>query len=117
MSTPREPKRPKDYKVGLNLVINNNWITSCPQDLWRKAIKQQILLIRMERENRRILGLWGEEDNLKIYIPVCSPEDEEQCAERRQKLDYSSLTGPSSEQTQEQWEGEGVIHLKLVSWH
>ena len=26
------------------------------QDLWRKAIKQQILLLRMDKENQRIVG-------------------------------------------------------------
>ena len=34
-----EPKQPRDFK-----------------DLWRKAIRQQVLLCRMERENQRILG-------------------------------------------------------------
>merc|ERR1712130_177316 len=65
----RAPRRPQDYK-----------------DLWRKAIKQQILLLRMEKENQRII------------------EHEEQLAERRLKLDYNSLVS-SSEATLQTWEG------------
>jgi len=68
-ATSRAHRRPKDYK-----------------DLWRKAIKQQILLLRMEKENQRIV------------------EHEEQLAERRLKLDYSSLVS-SSESTLQTWEG------------
>merc|ERR1719193_1056504 len=68
-ATSRAPRRPQDYK-----------------DLWRKAIKQQILLLRMDKENQRII------------------EHEEQLAERRLKLDYNSLVS-SSESTLHTWEG------------
>merc|ERR1711971_7818 len=68
-TTSRAPRRPHDYK-----------------DLWRKAIRQQILLLRMDKENQRII------------------EHEEQLAERRLKLDYNSLVS-SSESTLQTWEG------------
>ena len=79
------------------------------QDLWRKAIKQQILLLRMEKENQRIVGryLFFISSCFRI-LPFCdknhSSEHEEQLAERRLKLDYSSLVS-SSESTLQTWEG------------
>jgi len=55
---PQQPASgPRDYKV-----------------LWQNAIKQQILLVRMEKENQKML------------------ENEEQLAEKRLKLDYLDLT-------------------------
>ena len=76
------------------------------QDLWRKAIKQQILLLRMEKENQRIVGRYL--FNAFKFCPNCdenhSSEHEEQLAERRLKLDYSSLVS-SSESTLQTWEG------------
>lgn len=34
--------------------------------LWKKAIKQQVVLIRMEKENKRLKGTWS---IAKILIP------------------------------------------------
>jgi len=59
---------PRDYKL-----------------LWQKAIKQQILLVRMEKENQKML------------------ENEEHLAEKRLKLDYSDLT-PGDQSTSDLWE-------------
>lgn len=38
--------------------MRNEAVANVVQDLWKKAIKQQILLIRMDKENQRILGGW-----------------------------------------------------------
>ena len=77
------------------------------QDLWRKAIKQQILLLRMDKENQRIIGrCLGFLFSLVAFgINFPHPtEHEEQLAERRLKLDYNSLVS-SSEATLQTWEG------------
>ncbi|CAB4064305.1 TBC1D4 [Lepeophtheirus salmonis] len=46
------------------------------KELWKSAIKQQILLIRMERENKKIIASQFEAE------------------ERRQKLDYTQILSP-----------------------
>eukprot|EP00092_Neocalanus_flemingeri_P108594 GFUD01139469.1.p1 GENE.GFUD01139469.1~~GFUD01139469.1.p1 ORF type:complete len:1170 (+),score=333.86 GFUD01139469.1:112-3621(+) len=56
-SSKLSPPGPRDYRL-----------------LWQNAIKQQILLVRMERENQKML------------------ENEEHLAEKRLKLDYSDLS-------------------------
>lgn len=60
-----------------SFVLPSNQPEAGPRDsrlLWQNAIKQQILLVRMERENQRML------------------ENEEHLAEKRLKLDYSDLS-------------------------
>ena len=59
---------PRDYKV-----------------LWQNAIKQQILLVRMEKENQKMM------------------ENEELLAEKRLKLDYSDLS-PGDQHTSDLWD-------------